>query len=70
MAEQRNSIRPVRTVQKNVELVIALLPAVDAGLALLESVPRIRPYARVLRRVTRFGMAQSPEVIRQMLLKT
>jgi hypothetical protein len=55
-----------RRADNTADLVIALIPAVDAGLALLEKVPKAQAYARAIRRVTRLGASQDPAVLKKL----
>lgn len=62
--------RTVRASGKlDVTTVITILPAVDAGLAILEGVPQLKPYVRGVRKVTRLGAATDPAVLRKLFNK-
>lgn len=55
-----------KKADNTVDLVIALIPAVDAGLALLEKVPKAEAYAKAARRITRLGASQDPAVLKKL----
>lgn len=48
------------------EVAIALLPAINLGLKWLEVVPKAKPYARALRRITRMGLDAQPTQLKKL----